>query len=530
MPETKPAKKPSWRFTSLKNLRAAPRSFLHHPEPRAIGSFVRGEQLLAGQFIFAGRLVEGADSSIWNVRPPSMAFLEATQSFSWLEDLAAIGDGAARKQAQKWLLEWIESFGQGSKIGWSPGLAGKRVIHWCSHAMFLLKGLSPKQSNAVFKSLGRQVNFLSNNWKSMPEGLEKFTALTGMIYAGLSLEGCEYALRPALKGLAASCHAWIGEDGRIPTRSPETLAEVFTLLTWVAKLQAATGHAADPAIADALERIAPGLRALRFGDGGLARFHGGGRGVEGQLDQSLADAGLRASTTRSQFMGYERLSAGRITVIMDAAASPDAHCSPLGFEMASGRWPMLVNCGPGARQGGLWANACAQAAAHNALTLEGESPARAKVQVERAQDLESIWLSAQHEGFAKGFGLTHERRLLVATNGQQFSGEDRLFPQVPVDEDPHPADVLSSPIRGHSYMLHFHLHPEVEAVKDEHGIALTLPNADVWNFKQEGGLTCLLDSIYLDRTHTAPRATKQIVVMARTLDYVGAIRWRFTKT
>ncbi len=530
MPEANTAKKPSWRFTSLKSLRAAPRSFLHHPEPRAIGSFVRGEQLLAGQFIFAGQVVEGAESSIWNLRPPSMAFLEATQSFAWLDDLAAIGDGAARKQAQKWLLEWIGGFGQRNTVGWEPRLVGQRVIHWCSHAMFLLKGLSPKQSTMVFKSLGRHVSFLSNNWKATPEGLEKFTALTGMVYAGLSLEGCEYALRPALKGLAASCHAWIGEDGSIPSRTPEALAEVFTLLTWIAKLQDATGHPADPAIAGALERMAPGLRALRFGDGGLARFHGGGRGVEGQLDQSLADAGLRASKTRTQFMGYERLSAGRITVIMDAAASPDHHVSPLGFEMASGRWPMLSNCGPGARQGGAWAKACAQAAAHNALTVEGQGPAPEKVQSKRAQDIESIWLSTRHEGFNKRFGLTYERRILVAINGQQFSGEDRLFPSVPLEDCPHPVDVLSQPNRGHSFMLHFHLHPEVEAEKNEHGIALTLPNAEGWAFEQEGGLTCLLDSVYLDRTHTAPRATKQIVVMGRTLDYVGAIRWRFTKT
>ncbi|NOR62889.1 MAG: heparinase [Rhodobacteraceae bacterium] len=530
MPETKPAKKPSWRFASLKSLRAAPRSFLHHPEQRSIGSFVKGEQALAGQFVFAGHLVEAPDASIWSVLPPSTGFMEAIHSFLWLDDLAAIGDGAARKHAQKWMLEWIESFGQGTSIGWEPGLAGRRVVHWCSHAMFLFKGLSPKQSTAVFKSLGRHVNFLSNNWKATPNGLEKIEALTGMIYAGLSLEGCEYALRPALKGLAATCFAWIDEDGSIPTRNPETLAEVFTLLTWVAKLLADTGHPADPAIADALERMAPGLRALRFGNGGLARFHGGGCGAEGQLDQALSDAQLRASTTLPQFMGYERLSAGRITVIMDAAKSPDAHKSALGFEMASGRWPLLSNCGPGARQGGPWAKACAQTAAHNALTVEGRGPSLADVQAERAQDLESIWLSARHEGFGEAFGLCHERRILVATNGRQLSGEDRLFPLAPAANDTHPADILSGPARGHSYMLHFHLHPEVEAIKNEQGIVLTLPNAEVWSFEQEGGLACLLDSVYLDRAHTAPRATKQIVVMGRTLDYVGAIRWRFTKT
>ncbi len=529
MPEAKPAKKPSWRFTSLKNLRAAPRSFLHHPAPRAIGSFVRGEQLLAGRFIFSGHLVEAPETSLWNLRPPSAAFLEATQSFGWLDDLAALGGGGARKHAQTWLLEWIGGFGQGTGIGWEPGLAGRRVIYWCSHAMFLLKGLSPKQSAAVFKNLGRHVNFLSNNWKAMPDGLAKFEALTGMMYAGLSLEGCENVLRPALKGLADTCRTWIAKDGSIPPRTPEMLGEVFTLLTWGAKLLEDTGHSADPEIIDALARIAPGLRALRFGDGGLARFHGGGRGVEGQLDQALADARLRASTTKTSFMGYERLSAGRITVIMDAAQAPDTSQSALAFEMGSGRWPLLCNCGPGVRQGGGWAKACAQAAAHNALTVEGQGPAHGVVHTERAHDLESLWLSATQQGFAKAFGLNHERRILVATSGRQLSGEDRLFPLAVPPEAPHPSDVLSSPARGHSYMLHFHLHPDVVAEKTESGIVLTLPNAEVWTFKQEGGLACLLESVYLDRTHTAPRASKQIVVMGRTLDYVGDIRWSFTR-
>ncbi len=528
MSKAKPAKNQSWRFTSLTNLRPAPRSFLHHPEPRAIGSYVRGEQLLAGQFNFAGRAAKSA--AIWDISAPGPAFEEVMQSFAWLADLAAIGGGNARKLAQIWLLDWIRLYGQGTGTGWQPALAGRRVIHWASHAMFLLKGLSPKQSTAVFKSLGRHVNFLSNNWKSMPDGLEKLEALTGMVYAGLSLEGCEYALRPALDGLAATCHSWIGEDGSIPSRTPETLAEAFTLLTWAAKLLAATGHPANPAITDALERMAPGLRALRFGNGSLARFHGGGRGTEGQLDQALADAELSAHTTLTQFMGYERLSAGRITAIMDTAAAPGSHASPLAFEMASGRHMILANCGPGERQGGAWTQACAQAAAHNALTVEGQSPARAEVEAERAQDLESVWLSARHSGFAEAFGLIHERRILVATNGRQFSGEDQLFPRVPDTTPLHPSAVLSGATRGHAFMLHFHLHPDVAAQKVEGDISLTLPNAEVWIFKQEGGLTCLLESVHLDRTHIAPRATKQIVVMGRTLDYVGDIRWSFTRT
>ena len=533
MPESEtPKKKQSWRFASLSSLRSPPRSFLCHPEPRAIGSFVRGEQLLAYQFIFAGQRVEAPDTSIWNLQPPGEAFLRATQNFSWLDDLAAVGDGPARKRAQEWLLEWIEAFGQNNGTGWHPGLAGQRVIHWCSHAMFLFKGLKPKASAAVFRSLGRHVNFLSNNWKNTPQGVAKFEALTGLAYAGLSLEGCEYVLRPALKGLAAECASWIDTDGAIPTRNPEELSEVFTLLTWVAKLLEQTGHPADSALTRALGRMAPGLRSLRYGDGGLARFHGGGRGNEGQLDQALADAQVRSGASQNSFMGFERLSAGRVVVIMDGTAPPisdTSHASQLGFGMSSGRLKILEGCGPGQRLGKIWANACAQTAAHNAVTVEGQGARSADVSLDRAQDFESVWLSATSRGFEAAFGLMHERRLLIANNGTQFSGEDRLFPLNAPTENTHPTAALARPSRGHSYMAHFHLHPDVEAEQKDQIITLTLPNAEVWIFRQEGGLMCLMDSVTIDRSFTEPRATKQIVVAGRSIDYVGGIRWSFTK-
>lgn len=530
MPDLPTAKKQTWRFSSLKNLRAAPRSFLRHPDPFVIGTFTAGEQLMSGRFALVGHIVDAPDLAIWSIAPPSKAFFGALHSFEWLADLAAIGNSAARKQAQQWVLGWIETFGSASGPAWEPGLAGLRLVHVCAHAMFVFKGLSPKPSARVFKSLGRHVNFVAINWKSMPDGLAKLQALTGMIYAGLCLEGCEYALRPALDGVRDICAGWIGADGSLPSRSPEGLAQAFILLSWAERLLVESGHPKNPDIANALERIAPGVRALRFGDGSLARFHGGGGGAEDQLDQALADARLGVTTPHVSFMGYQRLSAGRITAIMDAARPPDEYESVFAFEMAYGRFPVLCNCGPGGQQGGAWAEACQRASAHNTLTIEGQGPAPEDIHVERAHDLESVWLSARHEGFEPQFGLTHERRLLVATNGRQLSGEDRLYPRLPPADVQHPSEVLAHPARGHSFMLHFHLHPDIEAEMSAHDICLALPDGTRWTFKQEGGLESLMASVFLDPGKLPPRATKQIVVTGRTVDYVGAIRWSFIKT
>lgn len=66
---------------------------------------------------------------------------------------------------------------------------------------------------------------------------------------------------------------------------------MFTLLTWAAQALTDAGRHLPAAHLEAIARIAPTLRALRHADGGLARFHGGGRGLEGRLDLALAASG-----------------------------------------------------------------------------------------------------------------------------------------------------------------------------------------------------------------------------------------------
>ena len=77
----------------------------------------------------------------------------------------------------------------------------------------------------------------------------------------------------------------------------------------------------------AIERIAPTLRTLRHTDGGLARFHGGGRGAEGWLDHALSTSKIKTRQPDGLSMGYARLSAGRTSVIIDASAPPGGPAS-----------------------------------------------------------------------------------------------------------------------------------------------------------------------------------------------------------
>lgn len=534
----------------LAGLGRAPRVFSYQLEPRVIGSFAIGQQLMAGNFLFAGHLIEAPGRSIWHLRAPSDSYNAALHGFAWLDDLAAVGDATARKLAQRWLFEWIAVFGNGRGPGWRPDLTGSRLIRWCSHALFLLKGLSREESRSIFRALGRQVRYLQRRWSAATAGQARFEALTGLLYAGVSLDGFGHLVAPISATIGREAARVIDAGGGVPDRNPEALMETFVLLTWAARTLSEARRMVDPRHQAALERIAPTLRGLRLGDGSLARFHGGRRGEPGRLDQALADAKLRTASRNSDLMGYERLAAGRVAIVVDCAPPPkaalsvEAHAATLGFEMSSGRRPLLMNCGAGARFGSDWRRACRATAAHNALAIERESSCGfandgsdrliggpTKVDVSRAQDLTGSWLSAQHDGYVGQYGLIHERRLMLSFDGRELQGEDALRAIDDQGRQRYSAAVTGSPSLGIAFAVHFHVHPDVTPSIDLDGqaVSLTLKSDEVWVFRQQGGLMQLEDSVFLDQRRLKPRMTKQIVVMGRVVNQAGRITWTLTR-
>lgn len=530
--------------------------FVSQPEPRTIGSFNRGRQLIAGNLMFAGHLIEAEDAMIWDLSAPDAAFVEQIHGFGWLDDLAAVGDAKARAVAQKWLWGWIERYDSGGGPGWTPDLAGRRLIRWTHHALFLLMGRDAAESETFYKCLAHQTLFLGRRWPKAAPGLPRFEALTGLLYAGISLSGMEQFVGPAKAALARECARQINDQGGIPTRNPEELLEVFTLLTWAAAALEETDNSVDEIHQQAIERIAPTLRALRHADGGLARFHGGGRGLDGRLDQALAASGVRKQAD-GLAMGFARLSAGRTSVIVDASAPPrgtasfNAHASTLAFELTSGRRPLIVNCGSGASFGEDWRRAGRATPSHSTLALEGYSSARlgkegliggakremledapqeVPVQISHAND--GLLFEGGHDGYLSTHGLTHARILELTFDGRGLVGEDMLLALQATEKRRFDKAMDAVRLAGVPFHIRFHLHPDVDCEIDLGGtaVSLALRSGEIWVFRHEGDATMSLEpSVYLESGRLRPRATKQIVLTHRAMEYATRIRWSLAK-
>ena len=542
----------AWRVTRGKG---TVDGFAFPPEPRTIGSFARGRQLIAGNFLFAGTLIRAPGSSLWELDAPDPAYAAHLHGFAWLDDLAAVGDARARERAQDWLWGWIDRFGRGRGNGWTPALTGRRLIRWINHAQFVQRGSSEAQDAAFFRALEHQARFLARRWRGAGPGLPRIEALTGLIYAGLSLKGLGGLAAPAVTALAQECTETIDADGGLPSRNPEELLGVFTLLTWAAAVLSDAGQSAPEAHLQAIERIAPTLRNLRHADGGLARFHGGGRGMEGWLDHALAAAKVRTGRPGGLAMGYARLSGGRTSVIVDAAPPPrgavsgNAHASTLAFELTSGRRPLVVNCGSGAAFGLEWRRAGRATPSHSALSLVGHSSARLAapdrstgiealvdgprdVPVEMGQTADGLRFEGGHDAYLRSHGLTHARRLDLSADGRRLDGEDMLLAIEMEERRRFDRMLKDAPGKGIPFDIRFHLHPEVDATLDLGGaaVSMALKSGEIWVFRHDGMHNLALEpGVYLETTRLKPRAALQIVLSGYAVNYATRVRWSLSK-
>lgn len=528
--------------------------FAQSPEPLSIGRFDRARQLMSGQYLFAGQLVEAPDHGLFQIEAPSEDFAREVHGFVWMEDLAAMGDVKAREVAQSWWRDWHSAFGRGqSDVGYEPAVIGRRLLRLLHHAVFLQPGFSVEERQAFFVSLSLQAHYLAKVWRQAGSGLARMEALSGLVAAGLILRGLELLVAPALSALSDEVLREIDAGGGIGSRNPEELLEICTLLVWLEETLASGDRALPPEIKAGINRIAPVLRLLRHADGNLARFHDGGAGSEGRLDQALFHAGVKPAPVSSHahgpLMGYVRLFAGRSSLIMDVASPPvgaagaRGHASTLAMELTSGRRPLIVNCGSGAPFGPSWRQAGRATPSHSTLCLDGVSSSRfgkkggsvlaehASVISQRQMETETgAAVHAAHDGWAGTHGLTHARDLAMTVDGRHIAGSDSLVALNPRGRARF--EKLVALKGGAHFFIRFHLHPDVDATLDMGGnaVSMALKSGEIWVFRHDGQCRLTLEpSVYLEQGRFEPRACKQLVLSGHASTIETRIGWTLAK-
>lgn len=476
------------------------------------GNADEGAEILSGNFNFAGNTLRNP-APLW--RPPGAptGWIADLHSFSWLRDLRAVGGDAARRRARDLVGSWLAANDHWSAPAWQPVILGQRLTNWLGQYEFFAASADVAFRHRLLEGMVQQARHLSRVLPGGLAGSDLIMALQGLISVGACIPGCEAWLERGLALLERELAKQILADGGHIERSPSRHLKVMRALIDIRALLHASGKPVPPSLATAIENMAPILRLLRHGDGGLSLFNGSNEDTGWQIDMILQRAdGAARSLLNAPDSGFQRLQAGRSVVIVDAGRPPQpgydrtAHAGTLGFELSAGRERLIVNCGAQPNHPN-WQWVQRSTAAHTTAVLGDTNSSQLGPQANlfrtprnvtcRREEVEgNTWLDMSHDGYLDAFGVIHHRRLFLSSTGDDLRGEDRF-------EGPGPSSVV----------LRFHLHPDVTASLAASGdnVLLRPAKGAGWQFRARGGRISLEQSIYLGRAGEVRRC-EQIVV------------------
>ncbi len=511
-----------WARDARLALSRMPRRWARIPDAPAIGvrdpwpgDPTRGGRILKGELELAGT-VRPLEPGGWSdvTGPAEMRAL--AHSFTWLRDLRALGTDGARSRARTLVADWIAAAGSGpgarDRIADRPDVAGARITAWLGHYDFFVASADDTFRTALMQRLVTDARRLSAAIPTDELDGRALTALKGMIAAAVALPTQSTSLTRAMRLLPQEIARQVLPDGCHAERSPAAQLAALQDLTEIRALLQAALAQPPAALASAIERMAPALRALRHGDGGLVLFNGAREDNAALVDIVLTQAGRGgrspAGLTES---GFQRLQAGRTVLMIDCGPPPPrgldrfAHAGTLSMEVSVGRERLIVNCGGAPPSAGPWRDAARATAAHSTLIVDDTNSAELRpeglgrvpvvVDAQRQEANGAHWLEASHDGYRPVNGAIHHRRLYVAESGEDIRGEDAI-------EAP----------SALPYAIRFHLHPGVVPSMQQDGksIVLRLPGGGVWSLRAKGADLALEESVYLGAGE--PRPTQQIVL------------------
>ena len=512
------------------------------PRDHVQGDRKRGDALLAGRFVLGNEAVQLTDldfAALGVGNPVS----DTLQGFSWLRDLAAAasrekGARVAEALAGRWLLA------HGTRVddAWRPDLWGERILFWTAYAPYILSSRDAGYRSALLNTLVRGARHIEVNADKARPGIDRITAWSGLVAAGLLVQGGVPRVAKGESGLARALSNAQFEDGGLVSRTPY---EQMLLVDRLSLLRAAY-FAAKQSLPDAIEAAAAAalaaLHGVTMGDGALSSWQGGNPGDAARLHAMVEGCGLRARPLRQpRGWGFHRMSALGTVLVIDAAAPPPPKAastgcaSTLAVEMSDGAQRLVSNCGgPAPLPTGLpndLVEGLRTTAAHSTLIIsdtnstaimpDGSLGKGAEdVTVERSEDNDCSRLEATHDGYIRGFGLVHKRSLMLGNDGKELRGADQMTPKG------------RRKIRDAvPYAIRFHLAPGVEPTitADGMGAILRSPGAPPWNFRCRGANLAIEESLMIDgRGQTV--ATTQMVIQGEVPAIGGEVAWQFRRS
>lgn len=504
----------------------------------------RGRRIVAGFFDLAGaEMVVGPQGDPFDRGSPTRTFAVALHRMGWMNDLLATGDAGA-KLGLRLVTDWRRVFGKWNSFSWGPDVIERRVFNLACAARRLTYAASDAERSLVLDDLARQARHLVSIGQA-PERLLERVVVAGIAGCTLGGEAGDRLIDFSMTRLKTLLATTVSHEGVHVSRSPQAGLELlFDLMTLDDALHQ-RGQAGPDDLPRAIDRLSAATRFFTMPDHRLAGFQGGATTGPRRIAAALAHEETEPpSRRRAPHAGYERLESATIAVMVDAGRpahgrwSVTACAQPAALEIVCGVDRLIVGCGWTADSGASHALRLTDAASTaNIADMSAGQPLRGfaaaalgprlvgaprKVEAKRHDAEAAAWLEVSHDGWAKRFGLIHERKLYLDRTLEELRGEDNFRPVVEKE--------LDGPRRYLPFTVRFHLHPDARAslARDHKSVLLKGPSEEGWWLRNDAIEVSVEPSLYIDGG--LQRRTVQVVLRGQASgDKGGRVRWKLSR-
>jgi hypothetical protein len=229
-------------------------------------------------------------------QPKQDAITVSVHTFDFLRDLHTIGDNNSRRLARKCISHWIEHNSLWTKKpwrapGWNLDILGYRLCNWLGFYDFFGHSADQEFRKKLLNSIGQQYRFLKRGYIRIKDPISRFRALKGLIYAGCALPRERNKLDKWLAHLQLCLNEQFDAQFNQHSRHPGTIVLLLRDLIDLRLLLRHFYAGQIDNLNDYIIRLAPIVRHLRHGDGGLSSFTGNAtQRLEAFCDSALSDS------------------------------------------------------------------------------------------------------------------------------------------------------------------------------------------------------------------------------------------------
>lgn len=504
----------------------------------------RGRRILGGIFDLGGtEMVVGAQGDPFDRASPNRKFAVALHRMGWMGDLLSAGDAGARL-GLRLATDWRRVFGRWNSFSWGPEVLERRVFNLACASRRLTAGASDAERTLLLDDLARQARHLAAIGQAPERALQRAVA-AGVAGCALGGEAGDRLIDLSVTRLKHDLAEAVSHDGVHASRSPQAGLELlFDLLTLDDALHQ-RGQAGPDDLPRAIDRLSAATRFFTLPDGRLADFQGGESVGPRRIAAALAhEEGEPSVRRRAPHGGFERLDSQAIAAMVDAGLpasgrwSTTACAQSAALEIVCGGDRLVVGCAWTADSGASHALRLTDASSTaNLADMSAGQPLRGfpaaalgprligaprKVEVKRHDAEAAAWLEVSHDGWAKRFGLIHERKLYLDRGLEELRGEDNFRPVVEKEQD--------GPRRYFPFTVRFHLHPDARAslARDHKSVLLKGPSEQGWWLRNDAVSVSVEPSIHIEGG--IQRRTVQVVMRGQaSADKGGKVRWKLSR-